>query len=1251
MASNRVVRGYELQERVGAGGFGEVYRAFQPSVGRQVAIKIILPQYATHPEFIRRFEAEARLIARLEHPHIVPLYDYWREADTGNAYLVMRWLQGGNLYESLQRGPWTPEDAARLVEQIAGALAVAHRQGVIHRDVKPENILLDLEGNAYLSDFGIAKDLQRASAVTAPDAIPGSLLYIAPEMLQGQAVTPQSDQYSLGLVMYEVLTGVHPYADLTPATLLMRVLSDPLPSVRAKCPDLPAALEEVLQRTTAKEPAERYPDTLAFAQAFREAALREAPFREAPFREAPLREAPTGAPGPAAETAEAPVQRPAFLAAKVREEGTERPLFVARERELAQLDEALQLALTDQGRVAFVTGEAGGGKTSLLQEFTRRAQEAHVDLIVSGGNCNAHTGIGDPYLPFREILESLTGDVQAKWAAGAISAERARRLWHMLPLAAQALAETGPDLIDTFVPRAPLLERARTYPHWPGRADLLARLEEHAGRSSSRRRLVGHAPDVATGSSMPGPQQSHLFEQYTRVLQVLAQQRPLLIVLDDLQWADLGSISLLFHLGRQLAGSRILLVGAYRAEEVAMGRDGERHPLESVVHEFQRRLGEITINLGQAESREFVEALLDHEPNRLGGAFREMLYRQTRGHPLFTIELLRGLQERGDLTQDAEGYWVEGAALNWETSPARVEAVIAERIGRVPQPLQAALQVASVEGEVFTAEVIAQALGTDEREMVQRLSGELDRRHRLVRAQAIERLGSRRVSRYRFRHILFQNYLHSSLDQVERAYLHEDVGHALEALYGDQVAEIAVQLGRHFEEAGLVQKAVHYLQVAGERAARLSAHTEAIGHLTRALALLRTLPAAPERDQLELPLQMALGVPLVLTKGHAAPEVERTYARAQALCERIGDAPQSFQVLLGLRRFHFMRGKLPTAYALGEQLLATAQRLGDPTYLSRAHMMQAEALYHLGEYAQALEHAAQGLALYDPQGWRSHTFLFGNDTGIGCQIVRAQASWYLGYPDQARAISQEALDQARAFSHPFTLVFVLYFDGVLQQLCRDADAVREQVQAVLRISAERGFALYLAWGTILQGWALAQGPPERGPGSDVEGHLKEGIGQMREGIAALRAIGAVVTLPSSLASLVQAYGRVGEIGQALDLFDEALELVEENKARCWEAELCRLKGELLLAKGAESQAETSFQRALAVARRQGARSWELRATTSLARLWQGQGRRDQARQVLAAIYGWFTEGFDTPDLKEAKTLLGELSSSSPVQAS
>jgi predicted ATPase len=722
--------------------------------------------------------------------------------------------------------------------------------------------------------------------------------------------------------------------------------------------------------------------------------------------------------------------------------------------------------------VVFVTGEAGSGKTALVQEFTRRAQEAHADpstgslrpfdfaqgklrsgqagqagqaLVVASGNCNAYTGIGDPYLPFREILGLLTGDVEARWAAGAMTREHALRLWNTLPLTAQALVEAGPDLIDTFVPRAALLERAMTCA--PGRTDWLTRLDE----------LVERKP---TGPGMPGPQQSDLFEQYTRVLQALARQGSLVLVVDDLQWADAGSINLLFHLGRQLAGSRILIVGAYRPEEVALGRDGARHPLTPVVNELQRDFGDVTVNVDQAESRDFIEAFLDSEPNRLGVAFREMLYRQTRGHPLFTIELLRGLQER----QDPEGHWVEGPALDWETLPARVEAVIAERIGRLAEPLQAALRVASVEGEDFTAEVVARVLETDERKMVPRLSSELDRRHRLVRAQAIERLGARRVSRYRFRNYLFQKYLYDNLDEVERAYLHEDVGNVLEELYGDQASEIAaiaaiaVQLAWHFQEAGIAEKAIHYLHQAGERAVQLSAYQEGIAHLTRGLALLMNLPDSPERAEQELALQLALGIAWITTSA-PAPEVEKAYTRARELCRQMGKTSQLWRVVGELSIFYYVRAEHQRARGLAEEALSLAQQAEDPLLVALGHWHLGVVLFGLGEYTTALGHLEQVIAFYNPeQHHRSLVVLSVADPGLSALAYVACCLWCLGYPEQALSRSQEALALARELGHPFSLADVLCYGGCLfNAMRRDAPALRDDAEELIRLANEKSF--------------------------------------------------------------------------------------------------------------------------------------------------------------------------------------------------
>jgi DNA-binding SARP family transcriptional activator/predicted ATPase len=923
----------------------------------------------------------------------------------------------------------------------------------------------------------------------------------------------------------------------------------------------------------------------------------------------------------------------------------ETPPFVARERELARLDRFLDLALAGQGRVVFVTGEAGSGKTALIQEFARRAQEDHADLIVASGNCNAHTGIGDPYLPLREILALLTGDVEARWAAGAITTEHARRLWDALPLAAEALVEAGPDLIDTFVPRAALLERAMTGA--PVRPDWLIRLGEPLERAPA-------------GPAVPMSQQSHLFEQYTQVVQALACQAPLMLMLDDLQWADLGSISLLFHLGRQLAGSRILIVGTYRPEEVALGRDGARHPLAPTVNEFQRLFGDVTVDVDQAERRDFVEAVLDSEPNRLGVPFRQMLYRQTRGHPLSTIELLRGMQERGDLVHDREGCWVEGPGLDWETLPARVEAAIAERIGRLAGPLQAALRVASVEGEGFTAEVLARVLETDERKMVQLLSSELDRTHRLVRAQAIERLGSRRVSRYRFRHSLFQKYLYDTLDQVERAYLHEDVGNALEELHGVQAGEmatttagvasvtataatattsaVAVQLAWHFQEAGIPEKAIHYLHQAGERAAQLSAFQEGIAHLTRALELLVALPdpggaeGRLERAELELDLLLSLGRAYMGGNDRPLLGMIEAYSRARELGQQMGKTSELSGIVGQLATAHYVRGEHQRARALGEEALTLAQRTGDPLLVALGHWRLGYVLFALGEFVEARAHLEPMLAFYEPQHHRPLVLLSGSDAGVSALAYDACCLWFLGYPDQALTKSQEAMVLARALDHPFSLAEIVFFSGCMfRAMERNAQAMRDGAEELARLASDKLMPTWLGMAVRCRGEALA-----------MLGQVQEGMAQMRKGMAIHQSVDAGLWLPETLSALAEAEAKAGNPQKGLATLVEALDLVEQTGERCWEEELHRLRGELLLIQGNETDAEASLQHAIEIARRQQARSWELRATTSLSRLWQKQGRIGEAREMLAEIYGWFTEGFDTPDLQEAKALLDEL---------
>jgi DNA-binding SARP family transcriptional activator len=923
---------------------------------------------------------------------------------------------------------------------------------------------------------------------------------------------------------------------------------------------------------------------------------------------------------------------PRFLTEEAAE--VEPPLFVARERELAQLGGFLDLALAGKGRVAFVTGEAGSGKTALVQEFAWRAQAARSSLIVATGNCNAHTGVGDPYLPFREILGLLTGDVEARWVAGAIHPEHARRLWKMVPHAAQALVEQGPDLLETFIPGTALLGRAVSY--GDRAAAWLAPLQELVERKAT-----------ALGAS--SPQQRDLFEQYSRLLQALARQKPLLLVLDDLQWADSGSINLLFHLGRQLTGHRILIVGAYRPEDVAWGRGGERHPLEPVVNEFQRDFGDIAVSADRADTRGFVEAFLDSEPNRLGAEFRDMLYRQTLGHPLFTVELLRGMQERGDLIQDKVGRWVEAPTLDWETLPPRVVGVIAERVGRLPQAMQETLRAASVEGEVFTAEVVARVQAADESEIIRRLSGELSRQHRLVAAQSLQRVGSQRLSRYRFRHFLFQKYLYNHLDPVERGHLHGVIGNLLEALYRQRVAagyalelgaqfppvvEGAVELARHFETAGVLDKAAEYRLHAGIRAHLLSANQEAVGNFHQGLDLLETLPDSPKRAEHELTLREALAHALKSVRASTDPEVVRLHARIQELSARVDKVPLLLLngALWLLHFFHLSRAEYKKAVEVGNQILALAPRAADPLFIATAHWALGWVLPYLGEFAAARAHLQHMIEFCErqPQG---PLWYIDRQSWAMTLAYQSWVLWFLGYPDQALARSKAATDLAKELNLAWTTASTAGIAGAALHLFRrESQAAQEHEELLMRVSADAGLDVWRSEGMCYRGWRQV-----------LAGQVVEGIAQLRQGLAAMHTVGTAQHRTSFLAAQAEGYGKASQLDRGLKVLEEAFILAEKTGERYYEAELYRVKGDLLLMQGHEAEAAASFRQAIEVARQQRAKSWELRATMSLCRLLQEQGKRQEARQLLAEICGWFTEGFDTPDLKDAKALLEELS--------
>jgi adenylate cyclase len=896
-------------------------------------------------------------------------------------------------------------------------------------------------------------------------------------------------------------------------------------------------------------------------------------------------------------------------------------VFVARESELEMLERALELALAGSGRVLIVKGDAGRGKTTLLQEFGKRAIRQDKQMMVLWGSGEAQTGQGDPYLPFRDILALLSGDFDTHTSGGGVLRDEARRLWLSVPQTMEVILEAGIDLLESFLNGESLLSRLK--PFGGEGVEWFERLKERIESARNR-----PAPINIQHSDT----QKDLFEQYTRVMQRISHQHPLILILDDLQWADSGSINLLFHLGRRIQAHPILIVGSYRPIEVAPGKDGDEHPLIKLLSEFIRIYGEIQIDLDQTDEvrgRHFVDALLDSEPNNFGEAFRDSFHRHTGGHPLFSVELLRQMEDKGEIRKDNKEFWIEGETIEWEALPARVEAVIASRIGRLPSPLLEILRVASVEGEEFTVQVISEVTGLGVSHIINQLSRELDRRHNLVESQGIRLVNEHRLSLYRFRHHLYQMYVYNSMDTVERGHFHEAIGESLEQIYGEQSKDIAVRLARHFEAAALLQKAVDYLLQAGNAAKRLSENEEAIALYTRGLDIVQQLPVSRSQVQREAALSISLGAPLVATKGYSSREAEMTYERARRLYEQIDEPSQLVTALWGLWSFYLVRADYGTARTLAEQISELAQSEPDPTHLLIANWTLGITNVHLAEFTRAREQLEQAIERYDPGRQEQLTYLYGQNPGVTCLLYLAITLWFLGYPDQARDMCHMALDLATDAQHDFSLAFAHSMAATFFAARNEADRAYHHSQNTVELSKKSGFPFLLASGFIIRGWARSE-----------MGKKSMTIRQIRRGLDTMEIMGAGLGRPIFLALLAEIYNKAGQVAEGLSTVQTALEVSRGSGELMYEAETYRLQGDLLDKLGGDSSKVTSnYLKAIDVSRGQEAKLLELRGLISLIRHQSrgalGEGTLDQ----LAELYGWFGEGFDTGSLQEAKVLL------------
>jgi len=709
----------------------------------------------------------------------------------------------------------------------------------------------------------------------------------------------------------------------------------------------------------------------------------------------------------------------------------------------------------------------------------------------------------------------------------------------------------------------------------------------------------------------PQRQRQKTLEAIVAIILELSEQQPVLFILEDLHWTDPTTLEFIDLLTDQTPTASICILLTCRPEF---------QPSWS----HRSYLTEITVNgLSQPQIVRMAEQVAGGKG--LPTEIVQQLVDKTDGVPLYVEEMTKAVLESGVL-KETNGHYELAGSIASLSIPATLQDSLMARLDRLVTA-KAVAQYASVIGRQFSYELLQAVSQLDEATLQRELG-------RLVEAELVYQRGLPPQSAYQFKHALVTDIAYQSLLRSTRQQYHQRIAKILEEQLPETAETQPELLAHHFTEAGLNETSVGYWQQAGQRAIMRSAYAEAIAHLTQGLTVLTPLPETPERLQQELDLQVALGPALIATKGNAAPEVERVYARAQELCQRMGDTSQLFPVLRGLMLYYINRGGVQMAHQLGEQLLRLAQFQNDPAFLMLAHYMLGMVFNSRGEPASAQTHLTQALDFYIPQEHRNLAWLYGSDLSVASHTQLVWGLWFLGHPDQAMQHSQEALRLAQEVSHPQSLVLALFYGASLHQYRREVQATHEQAESVMTMATEEVFALRLAQGIVLHGWVLA-----------MQGQNESGIATIRQGLASTLATGDNAYTPYFLGLLADAYREGGHSEEGLNVMDEVAAVMETTELRWYEAELHRLKGELLLQQSSDNatEAESCFHQAITIAQNQSAKSWELRAATSLARLWQSQGKREEARALLAPIYDWFTEGFDTADLIDAKTLLDALS--------
>lgn len=853
-------------------------------------------------------------------------------------------------------------------------------------------------------------------------------------------------------------------------------------------------------------------------------------------------------------------------------------LVVGRAAELAQLQDCYGRALAGQRQIVFVAGEAGIGKTTLVQTCVEQLQ-AERSCWIAEGQCIEQYGAGEAYMPVLEALGRLCRGAD------------------------------GEAVIALLNQHAPT---------WL--AQMPGLLEAEALEALQRKTM--------------GVTQQRMLREMAEALEALSASRPLVLVLEDLHWSDYSTVELLATLARRPEAARLLVLGTHRIVDLNLSD----HHLKDVKRElqFHEQCEDLTLDFLNESA---VGAYLAERfgSNALSSELPAVIHRHTDGNPLFVVRITEDLVQRKILNEHDEQYALGGTLSDESVAlPESLRQFIAQQFTQLSVEEQNIVEAASVAGVEFSAAAVAASVEQPLEAVESHCAQLAERQQFLIDKGVVEWPDGTVAARYSFIHALYQEVFYQRLTPNRRKGLHLRIGERMAAAFAGGTGEIAAQLALHFERGKDYPLAIKYSLLAGQQAAQRSANTEAVDHLRKGLELIPHLARSDDRADQELALLAQLGPVLIATQGYGAAETAHCFGRARELTGLAGDSLHLFPVLYGSWVINLTWAQFQTAREMAVQFLNLAKEQDDTAAIMTGHRILGFSLSCLGEFAEARENFEKIPSLYQPDQHASLAFRYGQDPKAAGGSMLAWNLWHLGYPDQAVEICEQAVRDARELDHSNTRGYVETFGAARIQLFRrDREGVEHYVNSTTAFCEEQKLVFWAGFIKTFRGWILAE-----------QGDYQAAIDIIQEGLEELDAKSTLMFKPHGYALLAQAYLGAGLISESLRVINAALTLADRSSEHWITPELYRLNGEILLKAGDTlndtAPAESCFEQSLTLARAKQAKSWELRTTMSMADLWRRQGKRREARALLAPMYGRFTEGFDSLDLIDAKALLADL---------